>query len=365
MRLGLFFMPCHPPGKLHAETYQEDLKVLGWGDELGYSEAWIAEHHTLPWENVPAPDLFVARAIGETEQITLGTGVVLLPFHNPIHVAHRIAMLDHLAKGRFYFGIGSGGAPSEYEMYGMDVQLGNQRAMMRESIELIIRLWTEEEPFEHRGEFYSAKVPQAQPELGMGYHMRPFQKPHPPVAVAGFSPNSGTLEIAGEKGWWPMSSNFLHSSLLSKHWEAMNRGMARTGERVSRNDWRISRLVYVAETSEKARQDAIDGPLSGVFADYFRPIVGLISKKGDDQFKLDLEMPDEAITSEYMIDEFWIVGNPDDCVKKIRKLYQDVGGFGVLLTACLDWGTDSDKWFRSLELMAKDVLPAIQDLTPT
>lgn len=162
-----------------------------------------------------------------------------------------------------------------------------------------------------------------------------------------------------------MSSNFLHSSLLPKHWEAMNRGMARTGERVSRNDWRISRLVYVAETSEKARQDAIDGPLSGVFADYFRPIVGLISKKGDDQFKLDLEMPNEAITSEYMIDEFWIVGNPDDCVKKIRKLYQDVGGFGVLLTACLDWGTDSDKWFRSLELMAKDVLPAIQDLTPT
>ena len=86
-------------GRPHAETYDEDLETLARADRLGFSEGWIGEHFTLPWENIPAPDIFIARALGVTEQMDLGTGVVLLHYHNPVMVAHRIAMLDHLAKG--------------------------------------------------------------------------------------------------------------------------------------------------------------------------------------------------------------------------------------------------------------------------
>ena len=99
MNLGLFNMPLHPPGRPHWETYDEDLELMAYVDKLGFSEAWIGEHFTTQWENIPAPDLFIARALGETEQLTMGTGVSLLAFHNPIKLAHRIAMLDHLATG--------------------------------------------------------------------------------------------------------------------------------------------------------------------------------------------------------------------------------------------------------------------------
>ena len=110
MKIGLFMMPLHPPGRVHADTYDEDLELVRSADQLGFSEIWIGEHLQLPWENMPTPELFIARALGETERIVFGTGVVLLHLHDPVQAAHRIAMLDHLAKGRFMFGIGSGGS---------------------------------------------------------------------------------------------------------------------------------------------------------------------------------------------------------------------------------------------------------------
>ena len=75
-------------------------------------------------------------------------------------------------------------------------------------------------------------------------------------------------------------------------------------------------------------------------------------------------MPDEAVTPEYMLQNFWIVGDPDECANKIRELYRDSGGFGTLLLQTTDWGKDTNKGHRSLELMAKEVLPALGDLTP-
>ena len=66
---------------------------------------------------MPSSELFIARALGVTKQMAFGTGVSLLHYHDPAHVAHRIAMLDHMARGRIYFGIGSGGAPTDTEMF--------------------------------------------------------------------------------------------------------------------------------------------------------------------------------------------------------------------------------------------------------
>ena len=361
MKLGLFSMPLHPPGRLHADTYDEDLKLMALADQLGYSEAWIGEHFTTAWENMPSPDLFIARALGVTERLVMGTGVALLPFHDPIMVAHRIAMLDHLARSRLFFGIGSGGVPTDFEMFGMDIKSGAQRRRMRESIEVILKLWTEERPFEHQGEHFQARLPEPRPVMGLAFHMRPYQQPHPPIAVAGSSRTSETLELAGERGWWPMSSSFLHSSMLGDHWEAVERGAARTGRAVSRREWRIAREVYVADDSHQAREDALNGPLGKSFSDYFRPLIGM-GMRGYDAFKYDLETPDGAITPEYMMENFWIVGDPQECAQKIRKLYQDVGGFGTLLLICHDWGREQEKWHHSLDLMATEVLPALEDL---
>ena len=75
MQLGFFTMPLHPPGSDLAQTLADDLEQLVVLDRLGYTEAWIGEHFTAEWENIPAPDLLIAQALGVTKQMKFGTGV--------------------------------------------------------------------------------------------------------------------------------------------------------------------------------------------------------------------------------------------------------------------------------------------------
>jgi alkanesulfonate monooxygenase SsuD/methylene tetrahydromethanopterin reductase-like flavin-dependent oxidoreductase (luciferase family) len=98
MQFGLFMMPLHPPERSFTESYDRDLAQIVLADRLGYHEVWIGEHLTERWGNAPAPELLIAQALLKTEKIILATGVTLLALHNPVEVAHRIAMLDHLAR---------------------------------------------------------------------------------------------------------------------------------------------------------------------------------------------------------------------------------------------------------------------------
>ena len=106
-------MPLHPPGSNPADTMDEDLAQLVTLERLGFEEAWIGEHFTAQWENIPCPDLFIARALGMTKKMKLATGVSCLPNHDPLMLAQRIAQLDQMARGRFYWGVGSGGFPGD------------------------------------------------------------------------------------------------------------------------------------------------------------------------------------------------------------------------------------------------------------
>lgn len=357
MKLGLFTMPLHPPGSSQSETYQNDLDMVAKMDELGLDEIWVGEHLLLPWENMPAPDLFISRALGVTERIFFGTGVVLLHLHNPIVVAHRIAMLDHLAQGRLYFGIGSGGSPSELQMLGIDTDKGSPRDRMAESIDLILQLW-ENGLGDFKGRFYKMSKPDLGPK--MGFHMYPYQKPHPPISVGSTSAKSGTLALAGERGWWPMTGPFVHRSQIKENWGSVSGGAAKTGRIPARNQWRIAREIYVAETSQKARDDLLNGPIPRDFVEYWKPFLGGSHRL--DMFKYGQDIPDEALTPQYMLENFWIVGDPDECARQIEDLHDESGGFGTLLVGTNDWGRDTNKWYRSMELLAKEVIPSLEHL---
>ena len=106
MKLGFFTMPLHPPGSNITETLDHDLEQIVILDQLGYQEAWIGEHFTFEWENIPCPELFIAKALAMTQNIVFGTGVTCMPIHNPAVVAHRIATTG--SPGTWSFSLGCG-----------------------------------------------------------------------------------------------------------------------------------------------------------------------------------------------------------------------------------------------------------------
>ena len=360
MELGFFTMPLHPPGSDLAQTLEDDLEQIVFLDELGFKEAWIGEHFTAGWENIPAPDLFIANAIPRTKNIILGTGVSCLPEHDPFVLAHRIAILDHLAKGRFYWGIGAGSFIGDFEAFGIDPSTGEHRDLTNKSLEFILKLWNDPTPGVYEYGRWKFTVPKRQDDVGLGVHIKPLQKPHPPIAVAGITESSSTLRIAGEMGWIPMSINFVQAGVLHTHWESVEAGALSAGNTPDRSKWRIARDIFVADTTEEARRLVSEGTLARDFTDYFFKMIPKI--RGNlNIFKIDKSMPDSEVTIDYMIDNIWIVGSPDDVAEQIRELYKQVGGFGVLLAMGHEW-KPKDKWQNSMKLLANEVLPKLKDL---
>ena len=359
MKVGYFTMPLHPPGSDFTKTVEDDLQQIVTLDRLGYSEAWIGEHFTFAWENIVSPDLFIAKALGMTENIVLGTGVTCMPNHNPVMIAHRIAQLDHMARGRFYWGIGSSSTPGDYEMFGFDPDSTDRREYTTQALDLILKLWEDPKPGLYESEHWRFKIPEPVDEIGLTFHLTPYSKPHPPIAIAGVSPRSDTLIMAGERGWIPMSINLVPSTIVKTHWDAVEEGASKAGRTADRSTWRIAREVYVAETTEQARKEALNGILRRDFEDYWLKLMPWTKQL--DRMKLDPDMPDFDVTVEYLMDAIMIVGSPDDVAAQLRQLYDDVGGFGVLLAMGHEW-IPRDQWVNSMTLLSKEVIPKLADL---
>ena len=359
MDVGYFTMPLHPPGSNLTKTLEDDLEQIVTLDRLGYTEAWIGEHFTAQWENIPAPDLFIAQALAVTHNIKLGTGVTCMPNHNPFLVAHRIAQLDHMAKGRFMWGIGSGGFSGDFEVFGFDPKTGENKAMTRDAIDLVLQIWDDPKPGRYEHKYWSFNIPEPIDEIGLRFHVKPYQLPHPPIGLAGVSERSDTLLLAGERGWIPMSINLVPTRIVKSHWQSVEEGAVKTGLTPDRSQWRIAREIYISDTTDRARQEAINGVIARDYDQYF--LRSLPMMRMLDIMKVDVNMPDSEVTPEYLVDNVFIVGSPADVAEKLDTLYEKVGGFGVLLAMGHEWHP-REKWLQSMGMLKNDVMPKLAHL---
>ena len=357
MKLGYFTMPLHPPGSKWSNTLQNDLQQILLLDELGYDEAWIGEHFTAEWENIPAPDQFIAMALALTDNIKLGTGVTCMPNHNPFTIAHRIAQLDNLAKGRFQWGIGSGGFPGDFTVFGVDPSKGEHREITKKALDIILKIWDDPVPGKYKIGNWQFEIPVPNDNYGLRFHCMPYQKPHPPIAVAGVSQKSDTLLLAGQRGYIPMSINIVPFNTLGSHWDAVEEGAKSANVLPDRTKWRIARDIFVAETDEEARKYAKEGVLKRDYEQYF--FQNMKQNKVFDLIKNNPDMSDNDVSIDYLIDNVWIVGSVETVIRKIEKLFHLVGGFGAMLIMGHEW-LPEEKWKSCLELMAKEVVPALQ-----
>src|SRR5213082_3121369 len=142
MRFGIFLAPFHPVGQNPTLALQRDLELIERLDQLGYDEAWVGEHHSAGYEIIASPEVFIAVAAERTRRIRFGTGVSSIPYHQPLMLADRMVLLDHLTRGRVMLGCGPGALPSDAFMMGIDP--GRQRDMMEEGLEAILRLFAGE-----------------------------------------------------------------------------------------------------------------------------------------------------------------------------------------------------------------------------
>ncbi len=358
MKLGVFMMPLHMPGRDLGTVLKEDQDLVVQCDALGYAEAWMGEHYTSTGEPVTSPLLFNASLIAKTCAIRFGTGVISLPQQHPLVVAGHAALFDHLSGGRMILGVGAGGLSSDWEAFGNLDGEGRARAMV-ESIKLIQRLWTEDPPLRHDGEFWQMALEERiLPELGIGRLIRPLQQPHPPIAVSIRSANSKTAYFAGKFGWIPISGNFIEAGDIATHWPTYAEGAEAGGHTAHPSVWRVGRSVLITDSDDQAAE-ILDDPDS-VFGDYYtylnthrKMAMGTL-----DTGRIDwaAERAEAVETAKRLV----IAGTRNTVLDRLVSFVDTVGPFGTLLLTGHDQADHAELWERTFRLMAEDIGPALE-----
>ena len=251
MKFGIFLGPFHRVGENPTLALDRDIELLQWLDHLGFDEAWIGEHHSAGWETIASPEVFIANVAERTRHIKLGTGVMSLPYHQPLMATNRMVLLDHLTRGRAMMGVGPGILLSDARMLGIDPTV--QRRRLDEALGAIMQLLKGPEPVNVETDWFT--LVDAVP------HLAPYTKPHFPVAVASsLSPTGATL--AGKYGVNLLSNVTVGTTFpdLARHWQVAEETASSHGNRMDREEWRLLQIVHLAETHKEAMDQARTGP---------------------------------------------------------------------------------------------------------
>jgi alkanesulfonate monooxygenase SsuD/methylene tetrahydromethanopterin reductase-like flavin-dependent oxidoreductase (luciferase family) len=358
MRLGLFMMPLHPPERPMHATLAEDTEKSLLADRLGFDELWVGEHFSASSEPIPSPLMFMAALAPRTTRLTFATGVINLPNHHPAIVAAEVAQFDHMTGGRFIMGIGPGGLASDFELFGNTDPIARGRRML-EAIDIIQRIWAQERPpYDIAGANWTARILEAVvPALGVGTMPVPFQRPHPPIAITARSLDSFGVKVAAERGWGVVSANFVTTRVVAGHWRTLQAALAANGKPASGENWRVARNFCIAATEAEARARVFDA--AGANRYYFHYLSTLARPAGQlATLKPQADTPDEAVTLESIIADCVIWGSPQGVLDRLVAFREQVGPFGHLLMAGLDWSGPNAAWEQeTMRRLAEEVMP--------
>nr|WP_253944287.1 LLM class flavin-dependent oxidoreductase [Pseudogemmobacter hezensis] len=352
-------MPLHPASRALSDVVKENTQKIIYADELGFAEAWVGEHMSATTEPITSPLVFLASLLPQTKNIKLCSGVVCLPNRHPAIVAAEVALFDHMAEGRFVFGVGPGGLASDMELFGnLDAGIRNER--MAESMQMILKIWSQDPPYDIQGKHWQIKITEnIIPELGVGFMQKPYTKPHPPIALTSMSPGSSSISFAVKKGYRPVSANFAPESTIISHWEKYVEGCEAIGREPTGEDWTIARNVLIGESDAQA-EDWLMDPKGSNF--YYFDYLFQVLKRADyiSVIKPDPDMKDEDVTVEDIVRASVIFGSPKTVADKINSLRERSGPFGTLLMAAMDGsGENLERERLTMRSLAQEVLPMV------
>ncbi|MEX5718601.1 LLM class flavin-dependent oxidoreductase [Geodermatophilus maliterrae] len=342
LRFGTFLAPFHPAGENPTLALQRDLELVEHLDRLGYDEAWIGEHHSAGTEIIASPEIFIAAAAERTRHIKLGTGVTSIAYHNPLWVAERMVLLDHLTRGRAMLGCGPGSLPTDSMMLGLNPT--DTRELLEVDLDIIMRLL--------RGETVTEQT-KTHNLVNARLHLRPYTQPCFEVAVAAVASPTGP-RMAGRHGIGLLSIGATLSKdgfdALAHHWSVVEERAQHFGQTVSRRDWRLVGLMHIAETREQAYADVQFG--IETWFRYFQKTAAFpqMAVEGGDAKEM-IDFINEAGVG--------AIGTVEDARAQVQRLWDQSGGFGAMLLLGHEWA-DPQATKRSWELIAQHVMPHFQ-----
>ncbi|MGE0734673.1 MAG: LLM class flavin-dependent oxidoreductase [Alphaproteobacteria bacterium] len=332
-----------------------DVKVFA--EECGFDEIGSNEHHMSPFGMMPNPNLIGAAIIERTSTAGIFQCGNLVPLNNPLRIAEEYAMLDVMSGGRLIAGL-MRGIPHEYVAYNIPPDESWDR--MREACQLILKAWTEPEPFGWEGEYYQFRAVSIWP--------KPIQTPHPPLVMSGGSQSSARFaaEFKAVMGILRVTDLSQAKELIRIYTEKAREDGWEPGP----DQFMVGLPTAVAETFEEAKRVLHEGTQY-----FFDVLQGGINRAqqlvlqntrfnaGDRNIRpLDKDQMMKLTPVEQRIERGQVLcGTPDMVVDQIRRLYAELkhGHMNLIMKI----GNMPDDFVRRGMALLKDwVFPHVKSL---
>mgnify|MGYP002629854947 CR=1 FL=1 len=353
MKIGTDLSVLAQPGRSDASVLAEHLALGELAEPLGFDSLFGLEHHFTGYSMSPHPLQLLSYFAAKTKRITLGTCVIVLPWHDPIRVAEQIAYLDLLCGGRCMFGFGRGAASVEYA--GFRIPMEEARPRFAEAAQLVTKA-LRDEVFEWDGEFY--KIPK------MSIRPRPISHPERRFYASSVSPESA--EIMAKLGFGMMvimQNEWVKAAADIQSFREIAMSVGHTPRPPV-----ILTNVSVAESREEAKERATQylGAKWDSIDNHYRFSDGhLGSVKGYESYgkmaktysKLkDVEARNKL--TEFYVD-IQIVGTPQDCIEQIAEL-QRLTGTDHIVCDFSYGGMPHHEGEMNMRRFAESVMPVLQ-----
>lgn len=343
MQFGLFYEWPNPTLRDWKTLFAEGVEEIQHSETLGFDYCLIAEHHFSNYGNSPSP-LLQALYIGQhTQRIKIGTAAVILPVWQPLRLAEEVAVLDNLIDGRFLCGVGRGYQP--YEMGGFGIDLAASRGIFHETLDVLIKAWTQEEAFTYTGEHVRVPTP-------VTVFPKPLQKPYPPFLLMGTSAESMTL--AAQLDMLPFSSAMMGTAGVRAQCGLLVHAHAQLGKPLPHIQLGLQCMTHVAPTDAEAYAEI-------AYARWQTRAQRGLNRKDVTNGRVDASPYAGELDEEAYRDRLFF-GSPATVIKK----FEHAASLGV--THVSNWmmfgGIEHKKLMRSIRLMGEEVIPALRDVHP-
>jgi alkanesulfonate monooxygenase SsuD/methylene tetrahydromethanopterin reductase-like flavin-dependent oxidoreductase (luciferase family) len=334
MRFGLFGSAQARrggPDVDSAQGYREFIDYSVESEALGYYSGFIVEHHFTGFGQVSASLNLLTWIAARTSTLRVGTAVIVLPWHNPVLLAEQAATLDLLSGGRLDFGIGRGYRYNEFA--GFRIPMSEADARFEESLDVIMRAWTSDKPFSHRGRFWSFDNIVVEPPTA--------QKPHPPLWAGAGSPAS--IRHAAEHGHNLLLDQFASFDMIEERFRQYKETVEAFGRTFDPLSVAVTRSMHVSS-------DRIDTEAAIARRMVAQARVNALARRPDGTNTASIMANAETHEA---CEESAMYGPPEQIARKIERL-RNMGVRYLLLNG----GSNST---ANMRRFAKDVMPAFAD----
>ena len=315
------------------EGYHDFIEYNVEAEALGFRSTFCVEHHFTGYGQVSATLNLLTWLGARTKTLRLGTAVMVLPWHNPVLLAEQAATLDLLSNGRLDFGIGTGYRYNEF--VGFDFPIDNAREKFEEAIDVILKAWTSNEPFSHKGKYWTFNNIVVEPQS--------FRRPHPAVWMG--AGNERSIREVARRGFNLLLGQYSSPEDVGRNIATFRDAVEAKGEKWDPMRVGVTRAFFVTDDARE-REQALERRLSNRLRQLKLAttpdgrILGGPDRADGDPVEINLKSA--------------MYGTPDEIARNIEALRKAGAGY-LLLNGGGSGGGERGR--HSLRRFARDVMP--------